>query len=358
MKKVLLIALAAAALAACTKTEANYTASQEIAFKPVAKYDTKAAVTGATYGADLPFYVFANAKTDGANYFVSKYFEKVLFVPETDATTTGLQVYHGETAQYWPNVNPLVFAGLTKSGNIEGMKVNDYNEDSRIETSDELSKIEIYGYEQPWSVEAPAANDFMYFFADNNNVGYTNDTGYVTPVMKHACSWITVNIKAENELVTYWKNLKVTDIHFEALHLCGNATLRCDREVSEANPAVNWNVSGEATAGVKIFVESNKPAVEFSNEVTAEFKMFESVANNTIVIPQAPAQLSVTYTYTTPAGLDNFTETKILPLNYDGDKAWQPGKHYTYNMTLTAEEIKIAPSSEDWGTSVSTGKEI
>jgi hypothetical protein len=349
MKKVLFIALAAAALAACTKTEANYTASQEISFKPVAKYDTKAAVTGTTYGADLPFYVFANAKTDGANYFVSKYFEKVLFVPETDATTTGLQVYKGQQPQYWPNVNPLVFAGLTKSGNIESLAVNDYNSDSRIETADELSKIEVYGYQQPWSVDNAVANDFMYFFADNSNEGYTKDTDYVTPVMNHACSWISVNIKADAALVSYWENLKVTDIHFESLYLCGNVTLRCAREVTAVDPAVNWNVSGEPTTDVKIFVEGKKPTIDFSNAVTATSKTFESVTNNTIVIPQAPAQLSVTYSYTTPAGVENFTETKVIPLDYDGaNTAWQPGKHYTYDLTLTAKEIKIAPSSTDW----------
>ena len=328
---------------------------------PVSKFETKAAVTGETYRSNLPFYAFANAKTDGANYFVSKYFEKVLFVPKEGVTTTNenktLQVYGGENPQYWPNVNPLIFAGLTKSGNIEALPVNDYNVDSRIETADELSKIEVYGYVQPWSITEAVENDFMYFFADNNNAGFTKSASEVVPVMKHACSWITINIKADSELVSYWGNLKVTDIHFEELHLCGNATLRCDRETDASNPAVSWEVSGAATPSVKIFEEGKNPTNNFSNAVTAEFKTFESVTNNTIVIPQAPTELSVTYTYTTAAGLANFQETKILSLNYDGDNAWAPGKHYTYDLTLTATEIKIAPSSSNWE-STSTDKTI
>jgi hypothetical protein len=71
----------------------------------------------------------------------------------------------------------------------------------------------------------------------------------------------------------------------------------------------------------------------------------------------------VTYTYTTPAGVDGFKETKVLPLNFNGEtraadttddayratwSEWEPGKHYIYNLTLTAEEIKIAPSTTDW----------
>ena len=350
MKKVFYIALAALVLAACSKTEAVYTPSAEIGFMPVSKYDTKTAISGTTYTNDLPFYVYANAKDNGATNFVSKYFENALFIHESTTGTT-THVYHGSPAQYWPNVNPLIFAGFTQSGNIAELVGKDVTNksDAVIAPATDLTSLTINGYVQPKPTVENADNDFMYFFADNDDAGYTSQTTYISTVMKHACSWITINIKAETAaLLTYWPNLEVKNVKFLGLHETGNVTL-------SESAAASWTVVGDAAAdGVN--VRTTEMAL------TTNFQEFADYANNTIVIPQALAnndanktakvQLSVTYSYTTPAGTNDFTETKVLDLFYDGDtkSAWQPGKHYIYNLTVTATEIKIAPSSEDWVT--------
>lgn len=351
MKKIFYIALAAVAFAACSKTEANYTASEQISFAPVAKYDTKTAVAGTQYPVDYPFYVYANAKSEGASAFNSKYFEKILFVKDGDTKDAGKQVYKGNPSQYWPNVNPLIFAGFTQTGNVASITPS---------ANEVLTSLTLEGYTQPAPTEA-GANDLMYFFADNTAAGYKKNTTYVDPVMKHACSWITININADANLVGYWGDLKVTEVKFDNLYSKGKVTLS-----NSVLPSWDYTGQSEAPVVVKASTASAKPITTTSEE-------FADVANNTIVLPQTPAYLSVTYTYTTPAGVQNFKETKVLPLNYDSEvreedyddaeyratwSKWQPGKHYTYNLTLTAEEIKIAPSSEDWGTSVSTDKEI
>ena len=365
MKKIFYATLATLAILGCTKTEANFSDAEQIIFKPVSKFDTKAAVAGTTYSENYPFYVFANAKSDVQTTFNSKYFEKVLFVPETDNPTTtaaGLQVYKGSTPQYWPNVNPLVFAGFTQTGNVASITPA---------AGETLETLELSGYTQPAPTEE-GANDLMYFFADKNGNGYDKNTGVVDPVMKHACSWITININAEGALVNdqdtetdgvqaFWGDLKVTEVKFVNLYSTGKVTLS-----KSAVPSWDYNGQSEAPVVVKASTASAKLITTTSEE-------FADVENNTIVLPQTPAYLSVTYTYTTPAGVQNFQETKVLPLNYDDEvrapnadddafrntwTPWAPGKHYTYNLTLTAEEIKIAPSSEDWGTPVSTDKEI
>lgn len=351
MKKIFYIALAAVAFAACSKTEANYTASEQISFAPVAKYDTKTAVAGTQYPVDYPFYVYANAKSEGASAFNSKYFEKILFVQDGDTKDAGKQVYKGNPSQYWPNVNPLVFAGFTQTGNVAAITPG---------TDGILETLTLSGYTQP-APKANVSNDLMYFFADNNGAGYDKATNVVDPVMKHACSWITINIKAQAALVedrdaetpgvqAYWNNLKVTEVKFVNLYSTGTVTL-------SKSEVPSWDYTDQTEASV-VVKNTEKPITTTSEE-------FADVLNNTIVLPQIPAYLSVTYTYTTPAGADGFQETKILPLNFNGEtraagatddayratwSKWEPGKHYIYNLTLTAEEIKIAPSSTDWTT--------
>lgn len=352
MKKVLFIALAAAALAACTKTEANYTASEQISFAPVAKYDTKTAVAGTQYPVNYPFYVYANAKSEEASAFDSKYFEKILFVQDGDTKDAGKQVYKGNPSQYWPNVNPLVFAGFTQTGNVDAITPG---------TDGTLETLTLSGYTQPKPTD-DVSNDLMYFFADNNGAGYDKATNVVAPAMKHACSWITININAQAALIedrdavtqgvqAYWNNLMVTEVKFVELYSTGTVTLS-----KSAVPSWDYTGQSEAPVVVKASTAPAKPITTTSAE-------FADVANNTIVLPQRPSYLSVTYTYTTPAGVAGFTETKVLPLNFNGEtraadttddayratwSEWEPGKHYIYNLTLTAEEIKIAPSSTDW----------
>lgn len=326
MKKVLFIALAVAALAACSKTEANYTASEQISFMPVSKFDTKAAVEGDKFTADQNFYVFANTTNEAL------YFTKVLFEPTSSTTTEGLTIYSGNPPQYWPNVTPLKFAGYTASGNTE-------TAEHQLDKS--FGNLKVIGYTQPQPTVADAKNDLMWFFECGNNAeGYLKTTAPVTPVMKHACSWITINVMADDELVDYWEDLKVTNIHFVNLHEKGTVTFP-----NEATGIASWDFTDMiVTPYVNVLTDPKS--------IAATPVEFADVLKNTIVLPQTPTNLSVTYSYTTPAGIKNFTETKILSLDYDPsdriNKAWQPGKHYTYNLTLTAEEIKIAPSSTDW----------
>lgn len=331
MKKVFYIALAALAFAACAKTEANFTASEQIAFMPVSHFDTKTAVTGDKFTADQNFYVFANTVNE------ARYFEKVSFEP-TSATTNGLTVYGGNPPQYWPNVVALKFAGYTASGNTDTAPWS-------LDKS--FGSLTVSDYTQPKPTEADAKNDFMWFFeCGTDNAGYVKPATPVTPVMKHACSWITINVMADPELVTYWKNLQVENIRFVNLHETGTVTFP-----NATDGVASWNFTGKSVTPY-VNIRTTSKAVKATPPQIKDLVEFADVPANTIVLPQTPTQLSVTYSYTTPAGVTGFTEEKVLSLNWDGtnNTAWAPGKHYTYNLTLTAEEIKIAPSSSDWTT--------
>ena len=88
-----------------------------------------------------------------------------------------------------------------------------------------------------------------------------------------------------------------------------------------------------------------------AKELTTTPKEFATVTDNTIVIPQKPTKLYITYSYKTPATTDGdavIEETKEIDLATWTTDEWVAGKHYIYNLTVTAEEIKIAPRSTDW----------
>lgn len=337
MKKVLIAMSAMAAVMACTKTEATFEQPAEISFSPVSRYNTKAAVTGTNFTADQNFYVFANTVETSS----AKYFENALFTQDDNHTGTSnsLTVYAGNPSQFWPNVTPLKFAGYTVSGNVENVKAT---------MSDSWGTMTITGYSQPSNFQTAQANDLMWFFDDNNDKGYDKNSGIITPTMKHACSWITVTVKVAANLMdtdsntegnqSYWKDITVKNIKFEKLNTTGTVAL--------AENAGWSNVAGETT-NINIYNDATGTTVD------GTAKTIDSVvANNVIVVPQIPTTLSMTYSYTTPAGV-NVTETKTgISLDYDGNAgantAWAAGTHYTYELTIGADEIRIAPTSSDW----------
>lgn len=336
MKKVLIAMCAMAAVMSCAKTELAFEQPGEISFSPVSRYNTKAAVAPADGIGGQNVYMFANTMAD------AKYFENALFVPETGVEYNDLQVYKGNPAQFWPNATNLKFAGYTESGNVG----TDANEVTASMTT--WGTMTIEDYSQPYNFSNEQKNDLMWFFdagtdgsdADTDPDGYGKSTEYVTPTMKHACSWIEFKVKVDADLVSYWNDITVKNIKFENLNTTGNVALSGTATWSDvAGPQINVNIYDNATGTV----------------VDATAKTIDSaVANNVIVVPQVPTTLSMTYSYTTPAGV-SVTETKTgISLDYDNDAdtntAWVAGTHYTYELTIGANEIKIAPKSTDWTT--------
>ena len=344
MKKVLIAMCAMAAVLACTKTEATFEQPGEISFSPVSRYNTKAAVAPADGIGDQNVYMFAYTMAD------AKYFENALFEPETDVKHNNLQVYKGNPPQFWPNAINLKFAGYTVSGNV-GTGTN-----QATASMTTWGTMTIENYSQPYQFDSKQNNDLMWFFdagtdgddADTTPDGYGKSTTYVTPTMKHACSWIEFKVKVDDALVSdrdastdgiqpYWRNITVTNIKFETLNTTGTVALGETASWSSVNGnQTNVNIYNDATGKVV-----NGTAVDFDSVV----------ADNVVVIPQTPTTLAMTYSYTTPAN-GTVTETvKGISLDYDGvdgNTEWVAGTHYTYELTIGANEIKIAPKSEGW----------
>lgn len=344
MKKVLIAMCAMAAVMACTKTEATFEHPGEISFSPVSKYNTKAAVTSTNFTANQNFYVFANTVDENEKYFANILFE----ADGTNKSTNNYQVYKGNPAQFWPNVKNLKFAGYTVTGNV-GADLSSI----QASMSDDFSTMTLTSYQQPLPTVA-GANDLMWFFDANGGTGYGKNTSYVEPAMAHACSWITINIKAESEaLCNYWKNLKVQAVSFENLITTNTATMK--------SGTVSWGAATLPSPAVPVAILTDKTGGDENAKTLSHTASVEcaDIVNNTIVIPQAPVTIAVTYSYTSPADAAvTITETKTsISLDYDNDAdtntAWVAGTHYTYELTIGANEIKIAPKSTDWTTPTS-----
>ena len=72
----------------------------------------------------------------------------------------------------------------------------------------------------------------------------------------------------------------------------------------------------------------------------------EDIPNNTVVLPQTPEKLTITYS----DGSSQYTKENIdLKINDDATKNyWKPGTHYTYTITIKANTIQIEPSPVNW----------
>ena len=323
MKKFFVMMLAAAAMASCSTSEVEFDNPKEIGFTAVANNISRVVVDGTVYPTSLGMYVYAwttdNAEAD-ANYIINGKFKH-----------KKENIWGGETPYYWPNVKTLHFAGYSASGNVSSATVA-YNC-----TADQLS---ITGYE-PGTSSEPGANDLMYFPSTKTSqtAGYGKETTSVPVNMYHTCSWITFKVKGDAVTGADGSTYQVTGLQITGVDQTANVTCGA---LNDGVPSIAWS---ENTTQTETYSVTLNPAL---GKLTTTATNVEA-SNNIVLIPQTPGKLTLTYTYKSPAG-QTIEETKndiALKLD-DANSNWAPGKHYTYIITIKANEILIAPSAEDW----------
>ena len=351
MKKIFFSLVAIAALAACSKSEIAYEQTGEIAFSPVAKTVTKS-VAGLDTDGDfdgifpttIDLYVFANAGEAGSTaaahdepYFRNAKFKWAAggsldsFDHDNNAETPSIPTigaYAGDPTRYWPNVKTLVFAGYSDACDLSKTTPT-------MDFDNNVLTIPAYTQNNA-TYTTEGANDLMWFSC---TTPYSKQTAEIVTNMKHACSWITVNIKGDDVTKNKWKlnSLIVKNISHTGKASCGEAAAtwdtysnNFDEDYYNAQTTTTFNPA-EGTTFTDQYVEYH-----------------EDTANNFIVIPQTPTTLEVTYSYNSDTDIV-FSETKSISLDYDGASTkWQSGVHYIYNLTITATEILIDPVVVEW----------
>lgn len=330
--------MAVAALAACSKFVIDYEPTEEIGFQVVTGKMTKASVADNVYPEKLNMYIFAMTEVESqveengetktvkspnakADYLKNAEFAKVL---ETDGQKLWGGWLNDEAYPYfWPNVKKLYFAGVSKSGNVNKGAVPAYSDGT----------ITIEGYQPGVGTAVLGDNDLMWF--PTTEESYGKGTASVPVLMKHACSWITVKMAGDQ-----WTANKyfITDIHIQGLTTKGDVAL---------NDVADWTLSTEdADKNQTYSVYANATGKALSQTATAEG--FENIKNNTVVLPeQVPGTLSISYYFISQAG-EKIDETVTGSLKFSGETAWTAGTHYTYTVTIGAQQILIAPKVDVW----------
>lgn len=289
-------AVAIAALASCTKSEVVYNqGQQEIGFRQFTGSMTKANEALSGYASTMGVFAYHNVSTAYINNGSFK-----------ETTTTG--TWGGDpTKYYWPLQGTLDFT-VYAPHQATGVDYVLNDKKLKVTIADNSSEQIDYLYGKMWYNEK------------------TKATSPVPVVLKHALSWVTINVGASEDGIftvssvlledtyqagSYEVSYRIADNHTSTVSTSGSTV---DMEFVEAGP---WQPTTTLTAcsASKFVVPSNQTSIVIT------YKMAGSDAELT-------ASIDLSRGNTTPK--------------------WETGKHYTYNITLKADEILFSPEVEDW----------
>lgn len=330
MKKLFISLLAVASVIACTKSNVEFEETSEIGLKPVAYNMTKSMMTGTSFATSESFNVWAFYKQLPAGTTIEAWQksaqQQTTYIADKEFVNNDADTWKGATSYYWPKVGSLLFAAYYPTNVADKADKVVYNFDG---TQNEMS---ITGY-KPDRVMA----------SDDTNPDYSEDLMYanMTPAskssnnveltFKHALSWISVVLKKGADTPVD-ATITVSSVKFTDILPQGDAV------VANQNDIV-WTPRGTAAA-VNV-VESTE---------TLDEENATQLAYEPLFIPQEMNDMVITYNIASADGA-NFTETRTVKLsdlkNDDADK-WEPGKHYTYTITIGTSEILIAPTVTKW----------
>ena len=343
MKNLFIIAAAVAAMAACTKSSVVYDDSQnEIGFIPVSDVVSKAVPgpigvdgTGSSqsYNQKETFGIFAyhnnNAVADTEwNAFypnASLYIDNKEFVYRED-----LLSFAGRNPEYWPKTGSLAFAGYSPW---------DMLNDKVSYTADATPVFKINNftqgnYEWPANADNVTNNtvDVMWFDVDDQNSASQND---VAVVFKHALAWLDFNVKLAEDVAA--ESFTIKSIVLTNMYLDGSFT-------TETTPPT-WS---PATGALKeIVLYDNSTGNNITTTGTTYGELLVIPQNIVKVASTTKSQLRISYTQNTSDGTAQ-VETIVLDIEKDDIAAWELGKHYTYNISFSLNEIEVQPAVMDW----------
>lgn len=336
MKKIFIVLAAVAAVAACAKSEVEYTASEEITFTPVAKNITKAMMEGTTFNTAEQFNVWAfynPTVTANSNIaaWVKEYNEnadngaKLYIEDKTFAYDNSYSLWAGVTPYFWPKVGTLAFAGYHPTA-----------ANASYTLSSEKNQMTFSDVNNSWvSADTTNTEDLMYF-----NLTQCYSKNNVTAVFKHALSWLTVNLATTKNTLDAEATVKVNSVKFTDVYPQGDGVVNNQEVIAWTTEGTQGDVEVvDAEGGITLTVAPQKQ-------------------NEPLFIPQTMAgNLVVNYTISSTDS-SSFTENKVIALsgmkdsNGNSLSSWEPAKHYIYNIVISTEEILIDASVADWTTVV------
>lgn len=330
MKKIFLALAAVAALAACSKSEAEYEQENVLGFAPVVSNRTKSMQVSSTFPAE-DFNVWAWYKQVNPGTGIADWQESAVpqqdYINEKPFTLKSNGLWGGATSEYyWPKMGSLMFAGYYPT-TLADQVTYTFNADE--------NKMCIVYYAPGFVTEySTHEEDLMYFNMTPSS--YQNAINGVEVTFRHALSWMQV-VLAKDVNTSDKAKITVNSVAFTNVKGSGSAVVNNSPGVGETNEIV-WTAN-EGSNNVVVSEAAGHILVKGN---------YTPLAKQPLFIPQTMTSIVVNYTIASTDG-SQFTETKEIPLTASAE-AWQPGKKYIYTITIGTSEIYIKPTVADWET--------
>lgn len=298
MKKIFILATAAiVALASCTKSEVVYNqGQQEIGFRQFTGSMTKGNALS-DYATTMGVFAYHNGTTA---YITNGSFKE---------TTPSSGIWGGNpTKYYWPLQGKLDFTVYAPHQET-GVEYTFADKKLTVTIADNSTEQVDYLYGKKWykDTEKPA----------------TPSNG-VSVVLKHALSKVTINVGAnENSIFT------VSSVLLKDTYQTGSYEV----SYTTATDHTSAVTSSGSTTDMEFVATPSWTPTTILTDCTA----------SKLVVPSD--QTSIVITYKMAGSTADLTAT--IDLSSDSAK-WETGKHYTYNITLKADQILFSPEVEDW----------
>lgn len=294
MKRFFICAAAAiVALASCSKTEVvNTSAPEEIGFKAVTGVMTKDVQTTADFEQDMGVIAYQSGLTD-------VYFANAKF---TDETVDGVTTWNGVTTKYWPIDSKLDFFVYSPYQET-GVTPDPTNKKLTVVVPDNGTAQKDYLYSNAYIIEKDKTS------------------GNIPVAFDHALAYVTVKFSGEDVIT-------LSDAKLNNTYQSGTYTVTYNPTTSVA-----WTAQGTST-----------------NLDLEEGALTSDYNTSWLVVPGSTGN-TITFDYTI-SGMTGTAISKEIELN----ESWQAGYHYTYNVTIGANEIKFTVQSvTGWSTGDTTG---
>lgn len=327
MKKNLLVAAAVLLAAGCAKVTTVDTAEpQEIKLEGYTYAVTKVpiandAATLSGTGYDMLVHAI-HFNGESSEYFTNN---GVTFKEQSGSTNK----WAGTTPQYWPSEGTLTFNAISPVTISPGKTILTSPSFTYDAGSGAVSTIGA-------TLNDNSTNQADVLVAKTVTNQKKTDNA-VNMTFYHALAQIVVTAKTQNETPT----AKINSIKLNNTAQAGS--LSATNLSNENGPAFKWTVSSYDENGIK-FYGSFINGPNLSTTKSAE-------STGILVLPvdeKDDAKYSITVNY--DLGSNTGLESTLELLSADTGKIskWEAGKKYVYNLTITATEILIAPSVDNW----------
>lgn len=355
MKKIFFALAAVAALAACSKVEATYEQDVEINFNPVAANRTKAMVSGTTFPNEQ-FNVWGYYKQIAQGKTIAEWMASSLeqqeYIVEKPFTKKSDGLWGGVSAYFWPKVGSLMFVGYYPTSASAYVDYTFNATESKMSVSNYVAG----DYSATGYVDTEAAThteDFMYFNMTPTSYNSTTQStvgvvgNNVDVVFRHALSWINV-VLVQDATTPNTSDAKITvhSVKFTSVLPQGDAVV--DNTPGATTDEIVWTAEG-TELNVEVCPDDDPSTTGVAENDIVLTTTANLLDKQPVIIPQTMAgNLVVKYTIASTDG-SKFTETKAVALSgLAGSGVWQPGKKYTYTITIGTSEILIDPTVADW----------